>query len=227
MHWRQALPNARRQARWQSIEIEMVIIISAPSGSGKSTLVNALIQEVPRLAFSVSYTTRQPRGAEQEGQHYHYISRDEFERRIAAGEFLEHAEVFGNYYGTHDSYAKKADHKGADLLLDIDVQGAMQVMKKRPDAVSVFVVAPSRKELEQRLRRRSEDAEEVIQRRLQEASQEVKYAQHYKYVIINDDVKESAQNLIAIVRAERVRRERLQITLDPIFQTYLVPESED
>lgn len=227
MHWRQALPNARRQARRQSIEIEMVIIISAPSGSGKSTLVNALIQEVPLLAFSVSYTTRQPRGAEQEGQHYHYISRGEFERRIAAGEFLEHAEVFGNYYGTHDSYAKKADHEGADLLLDIDVQGAMQVMKKRPDAVSVFVVTPSRKELEQRLRRRSEDAEEVIQRRLQEASQEVKYAQHYKYVIINDDVKESTQNLIAIVRAERVRRERLQTTLDPIFQTYLVPEAED
>lgn len=203
----------------------MVIIISAPSGSGKSTLVNALIKEVPRLSFSVSYTTRQARGAEVEGQHYHYISREDFERRIAAGEFLEYAEVFGNYYGTHDSYARKAEAEGCDLLLDIDVQGAMQVMEKRPDAVSVFIIAPSREVLEQRLRKRSEDAEEVIQRRLREASQEVRYAEKYNYVIVNDDVEESARNLIAVVRAERIRHSRLKDSLAPIFETYLRPAS--
>jgi guanylate kinase len=201
----------------------MVIIISAPSGSGKTTLVNALVARVPHLSFSVSYTTRKPRGAEVEGQHYHYISREDFERRIAAGEFLEHAEVFGNYYGTHRSYAEKADSEGSDLLLDIDVQGAIQVMDKVPDAVSVFIVAPSRKVLEQRLRGRSEDSEEVIQRRLREASQEVRAMDRYGYVIINDDADESAEDLIAVVRAERVKRERLQKTLGPIVQTYLHP----
>ena len=185
--------------------------------------MNALVARVPHLAFSVSYTTRQPRGTEAEGQHYHYISRADFERRIAAGEFLEHAEVFGNYYGTHRSYAEKADREGCDLLLDIDVQGAMQVMQKVPDAVSVFIVAPSREVLEQRLRGRSEDSEEVIQRRLREASQEVRAMQHYRYVIVNDDVDESAKNLIAVVRAERVRRKRLQAALEPILETYLQP----
>ncbi|MCW5966568.1 MAG: guanylate kinase [Bryobacterales bacterium] len=201
----------------------MVIIISAPSGSGKSTLVNELIRQSPRLAFSVSYTTRAPRGAEVDGQHYHYISRAEFEQRIALGEFLEYAEVFGNYYGTHQRYAQKAETEGCDLLLDIDVQGGMQVMAKRPDAVSIFIVAPSREVLEQRLRKRSEDAEEVIQRRLQEASAEVRYAERYGYTIVNDNIAESAQNLIAIVRAERVRYSRQQQTLAPILATYLNP----
>ncbi len=201
----------------------MVIIISAPSGSGKSTLVNELVRTVPRLAFSVSYTTRAPRGSEVEGQHYHYISREEFEQRITAGEFLEYAEVFGNYYGTHQRYAEKAEAEGCDLLLDIDVQGGMQVMAKRPDAVSVFIVAPSREVLEQRLRKRSEDAEEVIQRRLREASAEVRYAERYGYTIVNDDIQESAQNLISIVRAERVRYQRQQSTLAPILDTYLHP----
>lgn len=199
----------------------MVIIISAPSGSGKSTLVNGLLAQVSDIRFSVSYTTRARRGAEQAGESYHYISREEFERRIGAGEFLEYAEVFGNYYGTHRSYVDAAAHSGCDLLLDIDVQGAAQVMEKLPDAVSVFILAPSREVLEQRLRKRSEDSEDTIQRRLREASQEVRFAEKYSYVLINDDVEESVQNLVAIVRAERVRRERLRTKLDPILETYL------
>lgn len=199
----------------------MVIIVSAPSGSGKSTLVNALMEQVADIRFSVSYTTRAPRGAERDGQSYHYVSREEFERRIGAGEFLEYAEVFGNYYGTHRSYVDAAAHAGFDLLLDIDVQGAMQVMDKLPDAVTVFILAPSREVLERRLRKRSEDNEETIQRRLREASQEVRFADRYTYVLINDDVVESAQNLVAIVRAERVKRERLRARLDPILDTYL------
>ncbi|MDZ7639573.1 MAG: guanylate kinase [Bryobacterales bacterium] len=199
----------------------MVVIISAPSGSGKSTLVNGLIAQVPDIRFSVSYTTRAPRGVEREGQNYHYTSRDDFERRIAGDEFLEHAEVFGNYYGTHREYATMAANAGCDLLLDIDVQGAMQVMEKVPDAVSVFILAPSREVLEQRLRKRSEDSEETIQRRLREASQEVRFAAKYTYVVINDDVAESVRNLVGIVRAERVKRERLKSRLDPILETYL------
>lgn len=158
-----------------------------------------------------------------EGQHYHYITRPEFEQRIAAGEFLEHAEVFGNYYGTHQRYADEAAAKGSDLLLDIDVQGGMQVMDKRPDAVSIFIVAPSREVLEQRLRKRSEDSEEVIQRRLREASAEVNFASRYGYTIVNDNIEESAQNLIAIVRAERIRYQRQQDALAPILATYLHP----
>ena len=199
----------------------MVIIISAPSGSGKSTLVNGLLAQVPDIRFSVSYTTRAPRGAERDGQNYHYISREEFERRIGAGEFLEFAEVFGNYYGTHRSYVDAAAQSGFDLLLDIDVQGAAQVMEKLPEAVSVFILAPSREVLEQRLRKRSEDTEETIQRRLREASQEVRFAEKYSYVLINDDVEESVRDLISIVRAERVKRERLRAKLDPILETYL------
>ncbi len=199
----------------------MVIIVSAPSGSGKSTLVGGLVAEVRGIEFSVSYTTREPRGAERDGVDYHFISREEFERRIAADEFLEHAEVFGNYYGTHRSYATGAEKAGADLLLDIDVQGAAQVMEKVPDAVTVFILAPSREVLEQRLRKRSEDAESTIQRRLREASQEVRRVENYTYVLINDSVEESVRNLVAIVRAERIKRTRLQEKLRPVLETYL------
>lgn len=183
--------------------------------------MNGLLAQVPDIRFSVSYTTRTARGAERAGQNYHYISREEFERRIGAGEFLEYAEVFGNYYGTHRSYVDAAAHSGFDLLLDIDVQGAAQVMEKLPESVSVFILAPSREVLEQRLRKRSEDTDETIQRRLREASQEVRFAEKYSYVLINDDVEESVQNLVSIVRAERVRRERLRAKLDPILETYL------
>ncbi|MGH8700505.1 MAG: guanylate kinase, partial [Burkholderiales bacterium] len=134
----------------------ILYIISAPSGSGKSTLVTELRKSVPSLDFSISYTTRKPRGSEQDGREYYFVSREEFDRMIAAGEFLEHAEVFGHYYGTARRFLEEAKKKGRDLLLDIDVQGARQVKGKFPEAVSIFVLPPSRTELEQRLRRRSE-----------------------------------------------------------------------
>src|SRR5258708_10052654 len=133
-----------------------VYIISAPSGSGKSTLVSELRRSVPNLEFSISYTTRAPRGSEQHGREYFFLTRDEFERMIAAGEFLEHAEVFGNYYGTARRFLRQAEEAGRDLLLDIDVQGAAQVNRLLPDAVTIFVLPPSRDILEKRLRRRSE-----------------------------------------------------------------------
>src|SRR5450631_914319 len=136
-----------------------VFIISAPSGSGKSTLVHRLMQALPELTFAISYTTRPPRPVETNAVDYNFISRAEFLARLAAGEFLEYAEVFGNYYGTHRSTFEQAVHQGRDLVLDIDVQGARQLKVAIPEAISIFVLPPSREVLEQRLRARSQDTE--------------------------------------------------------------------
>jgi len=183
----------------------IVYIISAPSGSGKSTLVNELLRLVPNLDFSVSYTTRPPRGSEQNGKQYHFIQRDEFERMIAADEFLEHADVFGNYYGTARRFLREAEQRGHDLLLDIDVQGAQQIKLELPDAVSIFILPPDRKTLEWRLRHRSEDSEAVIQRRLDTARREIENYDKYNYILINDKLEESSETLQAIVLSERLR----------------------
>ncbi len=197
-----------------------VFIISAPSGSGKSTLVGRLFRDVKKLHFSVSYTTRKPRGAEKDGVDYCFISREEFEDRIAKGEFLEYANVFGNYYGTHVSQLEKAEAAGEDLVLDIDVQGAAQLKDKLPKAVTIFVLAPSRQILEQRLRSRSEDPNEVIVRRLNDAAKEIRNYDRYDYVVVNDNLERSAETLAAIVTAERVRRTRIEDQLRPILKTF-------
>jgi guanylate kinase len=200
--------------------MSIVFIISAPSGSGKSTLVHGLLERDPSLLFSISYTTRAPRGAEQPGQHYQYISRAEFEARIARDEFLEHAEVFGNYYGTDRGNLNRAQAEGRDLVLDIDVQGARQVKDKIPDAVTIFILAPSRQELEHRLRTRSEDAESVIQRRLRDAANEIRNYRDYDYVLVNRQVDDSVATLAAIVKAERARRSRIEDQIQPILKTF-------
>jgi len=187
----------------------ILYIISAPSGSGKTTLVNELRQYVADLEFSVSYTTRSPRGSEQDGREYHFITRGEFENMIGRGEFLEYAQVFGNYYGTARSVLQQAKERGNDLLLDIDVQGERQVKQKAPDAVSIFVLPPSRTELESRLRKRSRsegvNAEDVIRRRLDTARREIENYPNYDYILINDRLEESVDRLQAIVLGERVR----------------------
>jgi guanylate kinase len=199
-----------------------VFIISAPSGSGKSTLVARLLAGVPGLMFSVSYTTRKPRGAEKEGENYRYVSREDFEAMIGRGEFLEWAEVFGNYYGTHRGILEEAQAQGCDLVLDIDVQGARQLKGQIPEAVTVFILAPSRQILEQRLRARGEDRDEVIQRRLRDAAEEIRNYNQYDYVLINRDLTESDAVLSAIVRAERVRRTRIEDQIQPILETFKV-----
>lgn len=198
----------------------MVLIISAPSGSGKSTLVGRLLNNVPGLVFSISYTTRKPRGHEREGENYHFISREEFEERIVRDEFLEYAEVFGNYYGTHCSVIEQAEAAGKDLVLDIDVQGARQLKRKIPKAVTIFILAPSRQVLEQRLRARSEDSDEVIERRLREAAEEIRNYNAYDYILINEELNRSDETLAAIVRAERVRRTRMEAKIRPILETF-------
>ena len=184
-----------------------VFIISAPSGSGKSTLVNRLMASDKNLIFSVSYTTRAPRGHEVNGQHYNFITREEFEARIANGEFLEHAQVFGNYYGTHRGILERGQVEGKDVVLDIDVQGARQLKEKIPEAVSVFILAPSRGELAKRLRARSEDSEDVIRRRLAGAAREIQDYSLYDYVLVNDDLDLASARLRAIVEAERGGRD--------------------
>ena len=199
-----------------------VFIISAPSGSGKSTLVKRLFKNVPGLMFSVSYTTRAPRGLERPGESYHYIAREEFEARIGRGEFLEHACVFGNYYGTHVGVLEQARAAGQDLVLDIDVQGARQLKCKIPDAVSIFILAPSRERLAERLRSRGEDSDEVIERRLRAAAEEIRNYDQYDYVLVNDDLEKSDQILAAIVRAERVRRSRVEEAIRPILESFSV-----
>jgi guanylate kinase len=185
----------------------ILFIISAPSGSGKSTLVSQLRTLVAGLEFSISYTTRLPRGSEEDGREYHFTTREQFERMIAADEFLEWAEVFGNYYGTARSALEHARIAGKDLLLDIDVQGALQIMGKQPGAVSIFIMPPSPQVLEMRLRHRSEaehmTAEYVIERRLQEAQKELNRIRDYKYAIVNDVLDQAVEELRAIVLTER------------------------
>jgi len=185
--------------------MSLVYIISAPSGSGKSTLVNELRKLVKHLEFSISYTTRPPRGSEQDGREYYFVPRSEFDEMVRQDEFLEHAEVFGNCYGTARRFLRDAESEGNDLLLDIDVQGAAQIKKKIPEAVSIFVLPPDRKTLEERLRKRSQDAEPVIQRRLVTASGEIENYDKYDYILVNDDLEQSVDALKAIVLAERLR----------------------
>ncbi len=192
----------------------IVYIVSAPSGSGKSTLVNKVRRIVPDLDFSVSYTTRAPRGNEQNEREYFFVSGPEFEDMIRKNEFLEYADVFGNYYGTARRFLSAAEQKGHDLLLDIDVQGAEQIKRRLPDAVSIFILPPDRKTLEWRLRNRSLDAEDVIQRRLVTASQEIENYHKYDYILVNDRLEQSIEALKSIVLAERLRRSGVQLSAD-------------
>jgi guanylate kinase len=191
-----------------------VYIISAPSGSGKSTLVDKVRQIVPNLDFSISYTTRPPRGNEQNGREYFFVSPEQFREMIRRDEFLEYADVFGNYYGTAKSVLRQAEERGKDLLLDIDVQGAEQIKAKLPSALSIFIMPPDRKTLEARLRKRSLDAQEVIQRRLVTASREIENYEKYDYILVNDRLEESIEALMAILLAERLRRSGVRGSAD-------------
>jgi len=189
----------------------VVFIVSAPSGSGKTTLCNRLLETVPELYFSVSYTTRPPRTNEQQGRDYRFVRQEEFERMIAAGEFLEHAQVYGNYYGTARRALEEAAGRGQDLLLDIDVQGERLIKSKIPQAVSIFILPPSRAVLESRLRSRHDhyalkiDSEETLRRRLEAARKEIENYPHYDYIVVNDRLENSVQDLVSIVLSERAR----------------------
>jgi guanylate kinase len=200
--------------------MSIVYIVSAPSGSGKSTLVNELFKMVPHLDFSISYTTRPLRGSEKDGKEYFFVSRQEFEAMIAADEFLEYAEVFGNekvrgeYYGTARRFLREAEARANDLVLDIDVQGASQVKKKIPQAVSIFILPPDRENLEWRLRNRGLDAEAEICRRLDTARREIENYSKYDYILVNKVVEQSADQLRDIVLSERLQRSGAELSAE-------------
>jgi guanylate kinase len=183
-------------------------IISAPSGAGKTSLVKALLQSEVDLSLSVSYTTRAPRPEEVDGRDYHFVNREGFEERLKQGEFLESAQVYGNFYGTSKTWINEALRASRDILLEIDSQGARQVREVFPASVSIFVLPPSLQVLEARLRNRAQDSLEVISQRLASARDEISHVGEYDYVILNDRLDRALEDLKCIVRAERLRVEK-------------------
>ncbi len=198
-----------------------IFIVSAPSGSGKSTLVKRVMERISGLRFSVSHTTRPPRAGEVNGMDYFFVERKQFEEMIREDRFVEHATVFGNYYGTAWHEIEAAQQSGDDVLLDIDVQGAGQVKQRfGAEATSVFVLPPSYQVLEQRLRTRNSDGDAVIERRLQNARREIQEFEKYDYVIINDDVTRAAGVLESIIQAQRAQQRRMKQQVLKIIQTF-------
>jgi guanylate kinase len=197
-----------------------LFIVSAPSGTGKTTLVERLVQCVPGLRMSRSYTSRPARNGEQDEVDYNFITREQFERMVHEGQFLEWADVFGNYYGTAAADTEALLTRGEDVVLVIDVQGARQVRSRGIETIDIFVLPPSAAVLAQRLRGRSKDSEEQIRRRLQVASDEVNEYAQYEYVVINDEIEAAVGRLQAIVGAERARVKRMREDAEAIIGTF-------
>jgi guanylate kinase len=190
-----------------------LFVIAAPSGAGKTSLVRALMERVPSLRFSISYTTRKPRPNEQHGRDYFFVDHAEFERMVAAGEFLEHAPVFDNYYGTSKAQVESMLAGGDNVLLEIDWQGARQIRRAMPECKSIFILPPSREALEQRLRGRNTDNDEVIARRLRDSIADMSHWNEFEYVVVNDDFARATDDLETIVagRGETLRRDRSEL----------------
>jgi guanylate kinase len=185
-----------------------LFIVSAPSGAGKTSLVNAMLSTTPDVDLSVSYTTRAPRPGETDGREYHFVSRETFLEMTKRGDFLESAEVYGNLYGTSQSWIREETAGGRDILLEIDWQGAAQVRRVFPDCISIFILPPSLQVLESRLRARAQDSDEVIARRMQAACDEIAHVAEFDYVIINDKLDDAVRQLQALVVAAGLRRNR-------------------
>ena len=190
-----------------------LFVIAAPSGAGKTSLVRALMQRRPALRFSISYTTRQQRPNERDGHDYFFVDKAQFERMAAAGDFLEHARVFDNYYGTSRSQVERILDAGQDVLLEIDWQGAQQIRSTLPECRSIFVLPPSRAALEQRLRSRGTDSDEVIARRLRDSLADLSHWSEFDYIVVNDDFERATAELEAIVtgQGEHLRRDRAEL----------------
>jgi guanylate kinase len=197
-------------------------IVSAPSGAGKSSLVNALVEQVPGIEISISHTTRPQRPGEQNGRHYHFVDVQRFEAMLADNTFLEHAQVFGNYYGTSRDWALERLEQGGDVLLEIDWQGARQVRQKlTAHCVSIFILPPSREELEKRLRNRQQDDDRAIALRMQDAVNEMNHYGEYNYIVLNDDFSQALAQISAIVTARRLRRAPQVRRLAPLLSDLL------
>jgi guanylate kinase len=192
----------------------LLLVLSAPSGAGKTTLAHRLIRELPGALFSVSITTRRPRGKEQDGVDYHFVDVATFQEKIERGEFVEWAEVHGHFYGSPQSVVEEARARRGVAIFDIDVQGGQAIKRKHPDAVLVFVLPPSMEELERRLRDRKTDADETIRRRMLAARSEIERGiASYDYIIVNDDIERAFQELRSVVVAERCRRGRVDLAM--------------
>jgi guanylate kinase len=180
-----------------------LFIISAPSGAGKTTLTKAVLEQFPDMLYSISYTTRKPRANEQDGVDYHFVSKQDFKKEITKGRWAEWAEVYGNYYGTSDEFIKKSLSSGSDILLDIDIQGTLQILKHYPDSVTIFILPPSLNAIRKRLEMRGSDSKAVIEKRLVNASKEMAQKKMYRHIIVNDNLPEAIEELIAIFRKYR------------------------
>jgi guanylate kinase len=198
----------------------LLFIVAAPSGAGKSSLVNAVLAEDPGLRLSISYTTRAPRPGEANGREYHFVDRETFLRMAAAGDFLESAEVHGNFYATSQRQIDEIRAGGRDALLEIDWQGAQQVRRLYPDAVGVFILPPSLEELRRRLVARGQDPDATIRRRLAAAEAEMSHAPEFDYVIINKDFNEARQDLAAVIRASRLTLARQSARYPDLFRPH-------
>jgi len=187
-------------------------VISAPSGAGKTSLVAALLRQEKSVRVSVSHTTRTARPGEQDGVHYHFIDKADFERRIASGDFLEHAQVFDNFYGTSQQAVEAQLANGLDVILEIDWQGAQQIRRQRPDMISIFIVPPSITELRTRLTGRGQDGEEVIERRMRDAVNEMRHYSEFDYLVVNDAFDLALAELTTVFRAQRLRLHRQAAT---------------
>jgi guanylate kinase len=203
----------------------MLVVVSSPSGGGKGTLIDRVLKTVPDLAFSVSYTTRAPRGLEENGREYFFVDEPSFRAMIERGEFLEWADVYGHLYGTSTLQVEQERTAGRDIILEIDVQGAESIRRKVPDATSIFIVPPSFELLRNRLVARATDSAADLERRLKGAPAEVAQYKLFDYVILNDDINRASQQLAAVIYAERARRERQQTTLRDVLEDFGV-ESE-
>jgi guanylate kinase len=208
------------QTAGQTCEHGSILVISAPSGAGKSTLVRRLLASLPGLTFSVSYTTRPPRQHEKNGRDYYFVTRRRFEKMIAAGDFVEWAEVYGHLYGTSQAQIESVLGAGRDVLLDIDVQGHQQVRERLPEAASVFVLPPSFEELKRRLADRHSDSPQAVERRLAAARQEIARWPDYDYLVVNDRLSLATRALAAIVRAVRFRRQSQAQLAQEICRTF-------
>lgn len=195
----------------------ILFVLSAASGAGKTSLIKALIEREPSLRLAVSFTTRPPRPGEQDGVHYHFVEPDRFRRMITGGEFMEHAQVFGNHYGTAESTVRSRLEQGWNLLLEIDWQGARQVRTCFPGAVSIFILPPSAQTLEQRLRDRGLDNDQVIAGRMAKARSEMSHYTEYDYLVVNDRFDTALDDLVCLIRSERLRRPHSESRLKPLL----------
>jgi guanylate kinase len=198
----------------------MLIVVSSPSGGGKGTLIDRVLKTVPGLAFSVSYTTRAPRGTEQDGREYFFVDEPAFRAMIDRGDFLEWADVYGHLYGTSALQVASERATGGDIILEIDVQGAESIRHRVPDAISIFILPPSFNLLRNRLVARATDSAADLARRLKGAAAEVAQYQHFDYVILNDEINRASQQLASIIYAERARRERQEATLKDALEDF-------